>query len=67
MSLRRGKPDLLRGAEVVCIGSFRVGSVGQLIEKGRVFHRESAVVRDHPEYFAVQVPFTEVIEAEGGK
>jgi hypothetical protein len=67
MTLRREKPDLLRDAEVVCIGSFRVGSVGQLIEKGRVFHRESAVVREHPEYFSVQVPLIEVIEAERSK
>jgi hypothetical protein len=35
-----------------------------MIEKGRVFHRESAVVRDHPQFFAVQVPFAAVIEAE---
>ena len=67
MTLRREKPDLLRDAEVVCIGSFRVGSVGQLVERGRVFKRGDDITEKFPAYFAVQVPLVQVLQAERSK
>jgi hypothetical protein len=58
--------DLLRDPDIVCVETFRYGRVGALVEKGRHFMRESAVVRDHPQFFVAQVPLLELIANEQG-
>jgi hypothetical protein len=58
--------DLLRDPAIVCAETFRYGRVGALVEKGRHFTRDSAVVRDHPQFFVAQVPLLELLANEQG-
>jgi hypothetical protein len=64
MRRRQGKPDLLRDASVVCTETFKPQPVSRWIERGRVFKRDDSIVNQFPQFFAVQVPFAAVIEAE---
>jgi len=58
--------DLLRNPAIVCVETFRYGRVGALVEKGRHFTRDSTVVREHPQFFAAQVPLLELLANEQG-
>ena len=58
------RADLLRNPAIVAVETFRYGRVGALVEKGRHFPRDSAVVRDHPQFFAAQVPLLELLANE---
>jgi hypothetical protein len=60
------RADLLRDPAIVCVETFRYGRVGALVEKGRHFRRDSAVVQDHPQFFAAMVPLLELLASERG-
>jgi hypothetical protein len=59
--------DPFRDPAIVCVETFRYGRVGALIEKGRHVARDSAVVREHPQFFVAQVPLLELLSNEEGR
>lgn len=56
--------ELLRNADATCTATFRPSGVSQLVTKGQRLGRDSPIVRQHPEYFALQVPLVEYLEKE---
>jgi hypothetical protein len=63
----RSMLDPFRDPAIVCVETFRYGRVGALVEKGRHFTRDSAVVREHPQFFVAQVPLLELLANEQGR
>jgi len=51
-------------ARVVAVEGFRVYPIGREIRKGEYLTLNEAVVRQHPSYFALVVPVSEVLSGE---
>jgi hypothetical protein len=61
---QRSQPDPFADAEIVCVESFRPNYVSREYRKGEHVERSNSLLRQFPDFFAAQVPYSILLERE---